>query len=242
MRKFTTPENEWIQRFVETKEEGIEAIQELQVAKLLKNHFSFFALKWTFGDKPQISFYNKKDDSDEGKALLQKQYYEICDFIYFIKELESLGFIAVQKLSTDEKDTTYNILLDREKYSYNEKRDRIELIKKPPIEILKMFSDGNPLLEEFDSGVYGLLRLDTQNINLDFAYDLQKYGKGIIYPLPLAKDYVDNKFKTLEDRHHDEEMDVALKSARSSATAAIIAGLTLLVSVLTTFITCHSTN
>ncbi|MFR1276044.1 MAG: hypothetical protein ACLSCG_00160 [Phocaeicola dorei] len=86
-------------------------------------------------------------------------------------------------------------------------------------------------MEEMDNGVYVLFQIgQAQDINLDFANDLQKYGLGIIYPLPLAADYVDNNFKSLEQRYHDEEMKVALKSAKASSTAAIIAFISLLVS------------
>lgn len=42
--------------------------------------------------------------------------------------------------------------------------------------------------------------------------------------------FIGNNFKSLEQRYHDEEMKVALKSAKASSTAAIIAFISLLVS------------
>lgn len=219
MRKFTDKENKWIKEFVELKEKGLSHVQELQVAKILRTKFSFFALKWTYGEKPQISLYNRMEDKDKA----EKQYYDICDFIYFIKELESLGFIAIQKFYSGKEDVGYNVLYDRDKYIYDEENDKFR-----PAECtdLSSFIPGDSSsnkfpMEQMGNGVYALFQIEqAQNINLDFAYDLQKYGLGIIYPLPLAVDYVNNNFKTLEDRYHDDEMKVALDSAEESRKAA----------------------
>lgn len=230
MRKFTEQENQWIKNFVEQKEKGLSCIQELQIAKILRTEFSFFALKWTYGENPQISLYNREEDKDK----LEKQYYNICDFIYFIKELESLGFIAIQKPFLKKEDAELSILYDRDKYIYNETSNTFE-----PKETLDLRSiitcsstKENPM-EKLDNGTYVLFQIgQTQNINLDFAYDLQKYGLGIIYPLPLAVDYVNNDLKTLEERYHDEEMKVALDSAEESRKAAKIAFRSFVVAII----------
>lgn len=118
MRKFTEQENQWIKNFVEQKEKGLSCIQDLQIAKILRTEFSFFALKWTYGEKPQISLYNREEDKDK----LEKQYYNICDFIYFIKELELLGFIAIQNPFLKKEDAELSIIYDRDKYIYIMKR------------------------------------------------------------------------------------------------------------------------
>lgn len=231
MRKFTDDENRRIKNFVELKEKGLSHIQELQVAKILRTEFSFFALKWTYGEKPQISLYNRMEDNDKA----EKQYYDICDFIYFIKELESLGFIAIQKSPSKKEDVGYSVLYDRDKYSYDEKNDKFMPTECTDLSsFIPGDSSGNELtMENMGNGVYGLFQIgQTQNINLDFAYDLQKYGLGIIYPLPLAVDYVNNNFKTLEERHHDEEMKVALDSAEESRKAAKTASYSFIVAII----------
>lgn len=230
MRKFTDQENKWIKNFVEHKEKGLSHVQELQVAKILRTEFSFFALKWTYGDKPQISLYNREEDKDK----LEKQYYNICDFIYFIKELESLGFIAIQKSFSRKENAELSILYDRDKYIYNETSNKFEPKENVGLESINTCSSGKKiLLEKSDNGVSLWLEIrQTQNINLDFAYDLQKYGLGIIYPLPLVVDYVNNDFKTLEERYHEAEIDLALKSVKWSQIAAVIAFTTLVLSVL----------
>ncbi len=238
MRKFTDKENKWIKEFVELKDKGLSHLQELQVAKILRTEFSFFALKWTYGEKPQISLYNRTKDKD----MAEKQYYDICDFIYFIKELDSLGFIAIQKFYSKKEDVGYNVLYDRDKYIYDEKTDQFRPTECTDLSsFIPGDSSGNEFpMEKMGNGVYGLFQIgQTQNINLDFAYDLQKYGLGIIYPLQLAVDYVNNDFKTLEDQYHDDEMKVALDSAEESRKAAntafwsfIVAIVSLIVSIV----------
>lgn len=231
MRKFTDKENKWIKEFVELKEKGLSHVQELQVAKILRTKFSFFALKWTYGEKPQISLYNRMEDKDKA----EKQYYDICDFIYFIKELESLGFIAIQKFYSEKEDVGYNVLYDRDKYIYDEKNDKFRPTECTDLSsFISGDSSGNEFpMENMGNGVYGLFQIgQTQNINLDFAYDLQKYGLGIIYPLPLAVDYVNNDFKTLEERYHNTEIAAALKSVKWSQIAVWIAVIALFSSVI----------
>lgn len=65
MRNFTEQENNLIKELVAIKKQGLSYIQELQVARILRTKFSFFALKWTYGNKPQISLYNRQEDKDK---------------------------------------------------------------------------------------------------------------------------------------------------------------------------------
>lgn len=229
MRKFTEQENNWIKEFVEIKAKGIDYVGELQVAQILRETFSFFALKWTIGDKPQIVIYNETGVDSE---ITNLQYYKVCDFIYFIKELESLGFIAMQILPSQKTEMKYNLLYDKNAYEYDETADVFTSIKQQNVSA--------------PEDVKSLLKLankkEKQIFNLDFAYDLQKYSLGIIYPLPLAVDYVNNDFKTLEERHHEKEMGVALKSVLWSKIAAGIALMTLFSSVIFDIFQMHSSQ
>lgn len=219
MRKFTEQENNWIKEFVEIKAKGIDYVGELQVAQILRETFSFFALKWTIGDKPQIVIYN---ETGVDSKITNQQYYKVCDFIYFIKELESLGFIAMQILPSQKTEIKYNLLYDKNAYEYDETADVFTSIKQQNVSA--------------PEDVKSLLKLankkDKQIFNLDFAYDLQKYGLGIIYPLPLAVDYVNNDFKTLEERYNNTEIAATLKSVKWSQIAVWIAVIALFSSVI----------
>ncbi len=233
MRIFTEQENEWITELVETKQKGRIAIRDLQVAKLLREKFEFFALKWTYGSKPQVSLYHRCGESKAEIAKTERLYLDICDYIYFIKELETLGFIAIQHFSLEEENREFSILYDRTKYTYKEDTDEFEPKEYEDLrDMINCQSNKKIPLEKIDDNMWIPFQINRiQNINLDFANDLHKYGEGIIYPLPLAKDYVENDFKTLEERKHKEEMDIALKSARLSQKSFIIAFISLIFSV-----------
>lgn len=224
MRLFSDKENELIKFIVDTKEKGINSIQYLQAAKILRERIDFFALKWTIGDKPSISVYYSHSDDENRNKEYNAIYFDVCDFIYFIKELESYGFIAIQSISSS-KERDYNLLFDRDKYFYNETEDKFIPNTKTLIDTTD-FIKGDPLpLEEVAPGVYTLLQVDQHNINLDFANDLQKYGLGIIYPLPLAVDYVNNRFQTLEQLQYKHQMQTALNAAKWSRIAALFGGI-----------------
>lgn len=217
MRLFTENENKLIEDIVATKSEGISAIQNLQAAKIFRNKFKFFGLKWTSGDCPSISIYFRKSDDEENKHIFNTIYYQVVDFIYFIKELESYGFIAIQTLSSNKK-REYSLLYDRENYIYNEKDNEFYPKNKS---IIDLNEDTKPLIfEKVSHGISILFQVNHQDINLDFANDLERYGLGIIYPLPLAVDYVKNKFKTLERIQYEQDITTALDSAESSRKAA----------------------
>ena len=118
-------------------------------------------------------------------------------------------------------------------YTYKEDTDEFEPKEYEDLrDMINCQSNKKIPLEKIDDNMWIPFQINRiQNINLDFANDLHKYGEGIIYPLPLAKDYVENDFKTLEERKHKEEMDIALKSARLSQKSFIIAFISLIFSV-----------
>ena len=200
MREFTKEEKEFIKRIVSVhRENGVNSLRDLQVAKLLREDLKFFALKWETAPTPQITIY-----SPQNKQLSEKStdelYFQIADYIYFIEELVKLGFIKLQNIPSDNKDT-YTILYDRDKYKY--------------------LSDKNIFMQEMPnikSGtneykVSGVISLESlQTFYTDFAYDLETCGMAIIYPLPLACSYVDNGFRTEEQMNSEAQLDYANKS------------------------------
>lgn len=224
MRLFSEYENKIINKFVEAKSRGIDAIQHLQAAKFLREQFDFFALKWTVGKAPSISIYYRHTDDNTKKEEYSNLYFKVADFIYFLKELESLGFIAIQTI-TKKHELKYSLLFDRKKYEYNEDKNEFVPINEHPIDTTDFIKGEIPPLEEVSPGIYTLLQVDRHEINLDFANDLEKYGLGIIYPLPLAVDYVNNRFQTLEQIQYKHQMQTALNAAKWSRIAALFGGI-----------------
>ncbi len=241
MRLFSEHENKIIKKFVEAKARGIDAIQHLQAAKFLREQFDFFALKWTVGETPSISIYFRHTDDNKKKEEYSKLYFKVADFIYFLKELESIGFIAIQTI-TKKQERKYSLLFDRKKYQYNEDKNEFIPINEHPIDTNDFIKGDTPPFEEVSPGVYTLLQVDRREINLDFANDLERYGLGIIYPLPLAVDYVNNDFQTLEQRQFDNKMEVALKSAKYSSWAAYLGAVSAFAAIITLWYTLATDN
>lgn len=241
MRLFSEHENKIIKKFVEAKARGIDAIQHLQAAKFLREQFDFFALKWTVGETPSISIYYRHTDDNKKKEEYSKLYFKVADFIYFLKELESIGFIAIQTI-TKKQERKYSLLFDRKKYQYNEDKNEFIPINEHPIDINDFIKGDTPPFEEVSPRVYTLLQVDRREINLDFANDLERYSLGIIYPLPLAVDYVNNDFQTLEQRQFDNEMEVALKSAKYSRWAAYLGAVSAFAAIITLWYTLATDN
>lgn len=248
MRLFTDSENIIIKELVEVKSRGIKAIQYLQTAKILKEQFDFFALKWTVGTSPSISIYNRHTEDSSKIEEYNQLYFKVADYIYFLKELESLGFIAIQTI-TKKQEREYSLLYDRKKYKYDENKNEFIPINEHPIDTSDFIKGDTPPFEEVSPGFYTLLQVDRHEINLDFANDLERYGLGIIYPLPLAVDYVNNGFQTLERLQYNKQMDTALDSAKSGRRAAnwgvaatIIAVLALIATIVSFVITIRNSQ
>lgn len=169
-----------------------------------------------------LQFFPEKGISEETENNL---YFQIADFIYFIKYLEKIGFIAIQHTTSNTKEKDYVILYDNKKYKYD---DDIE----SDFPFLKLGYD--KFFAELEDGpVYKVADINYRKINLDFVNDLQNYATGIIYPLPLAEDYVDNDLCTLEQSQFDKQMRTALKSAKYGRWAAYLGVASALVAIVT---------
>lgn len=207
MRLFTPKENRIIEQIVDIfREAKPGSLPELEIARLLREQLKFFAIKWSIDPIDEVIIYVSEGDFENSKKI-DKQYFEIADFIYFIEELEQLGFIKLQKLPSKNSED-YTILYNKKKYKYHPETDRFSTDV--------IVSNGDKEIK----GV-GLVAMKQWNkINTDFAKDLQRCASSIVYPLPLARDYVDNDFKTLEQRQFEKQMDTALDAAESARQSA----------------------
>lgn len=193
MREFTSTENAFIERIVQIhRENGLNSLPELQVSRLLRNELKFFALSWEIKPKPTVTIYVPKREKDSTK--INDLFFQVADFIYFIEELELLGFIKLQNIPSDKKED-FTILYDRDEYEYSAEDKRFwQNIKDVIIGGDKYSGKALVALEGWHS------------LHNDFAYDLDKCGLSIIYPLPLAASYVDNGFKTDEQLNLESQL------------------------------------
>ncbi len=193
MREFSDKEKNLIKKFLRLKNDN--DIVGLQVAKFIRESLDCFALKYQIADDPKIVFYSKSD-TEADKNKVNHNYIKICDFIYFLQELEEYGFIKFQRnvsemISGSKKG--YYLLFDRDKYKYDETSDNF-------------YFESNT---EFNGKQVALIALgpvkSKENVNLDFVKDLATYGNAIIYPLQRLQDFVDKKFRTLEQVNVDKQ-------------------------------------
>lgn len=219
MRLFSLKENELLRKLVEYKNDT--NLQDLQVARLLRKELSFLAIKWEIEPKMNVDLYCVTTND---KKYPLKQLFSVIDFIYFVYELEKIGYIRLLNISSERKEKL-RILYDKEKYTFNgEKNQFINTnIDTENDNILSLVGDKDyQLFGKIDNYEY-VNQLTKQQFPNSFAKDLDDIVYSIIYPMPILEDYVNNNFKTLEERHHDEEMKVALDSAGESRKAAKIA-------------------
>lgn len=181
MKQLTKKEQQLVRKLVDLKQTA--RLEELQAARLLRKELECFALKWTLKPQYTLSFYSSNyKDWDK----LKKSYFQVADFLYFIEELEQENLIKIQTLSFDLKEDEERVLYDRHKYEYHTEDDTF------------CEKDGN-----------GLFRADIkgkQIVYIDIVKYLEKYANKIIYPLPLLEDFVENKYKSIEQRNFEKQI------------------------------------
>ena len=195
-------------------------LEELRTTKLLRDNLDCFALRWELAKRKRIKIYMKKEDAEDITEL-NKQYFKICDFLYFMNELEENHYIELQTISfaNDTSKLVKQALYDTSKYQYGLPKD------------IEYSGNLDCFYEIADKGkrLYAVEHIE-QNAYTDCVDLLNKYYDKIIYPLPLLEDLVKHEYKSIEQRnfekqieenelHHKEQM----KNARMSFYAALCA-------------------
>ena len=207
MRKFTKAERDLLSLFVD--EQNKTRIENLQVAKILRESIPFFAISWETKPKGRITIHVKKTDDPTDWSAVQKTFMSISDFMYFLKELESYQFINFVTMSNLHDDNNDKMIYDRSKLGYN-----IE------------FESFTAALPVSVNGYHGIAFIQTNRFDyyLDVANDLNELSYKIIYPLPVLREYVHNGYKTQEDIYQRRAMIV-------SVIALIVAVISMIISL-----------
>lgn len=214
MRSFSDKEKEIINKLISIKRSS--KLEELQVARLLREQLSCFAIKWTLEPKKELSLY-----SYEGKNMddidwngLKKNYFQIVDFLYLIEELENYNLIKLQTLSFDLEHDEECLLYDRNLYEFK-----------------------HDAFWHKSDGIKYLIPVEAKhNVYVDFVNYLEKYANKVVYPLPLLEDLAENEFKSIEQRnfekqlndadiHHKNELKVANRSYYIALLAVFISAI-----------------
>lgn len=209
MRKFTKQEKDLISIFVNCRNNN--QLQDLQVAKILKENILFFAISWDTNPKGKMTIFTNKNDELADNDNVTKTFMSISDFIYFLKELESYQFIKFITMSNLESGNYEKKIYNRSKYSYSNELQSFVLVN--PISV-----DGNERT--------AVIQTNHTDFFLDAAADLDDISNKIIYPLPALQEYVRNKYQTRED-------EFQLKALAYSFGALIAAAIAFVVDIIT---------
>lgn len=196
MREFTDKEKELIEKLISFKQTA--RLIELQAARLLRKDLQCFALSWTKEPYKNIILYSNKDTQD-GKPdwdALNKSYFQVADFLYFIEELEQNGFIKLQILAHDNKNDQENaqgILYDKELYEYDSKHNSFK-------------SKNNNLCNGITKELFPNCINGYSKIHVDISDQLERYADKIIYPLPILEDLYEHDYKSIEQRNFEKQL------------------------------------
>lgn len=183
-------------------------LEELHTTKLLRDNLDCFALRWDLTPRKIIKIYMKKEDAEDITEL-NKQYFKICDFLYFMNELEENHYIKLQTISfaNNTSKLQEQALYDTSKYQYGLPKD------------IEYSGNLDYFYEIADKGkrLYAVEHIE-QNAYTDCVDLLNKYYDKIIYPLPLLEDLVKHEYKSIEQRNFEKQIN---KTSSSLAIAAL---------------------
>lgn len=198
MRLFTSKENTIIKQLVAYKQSG--KLRDLQVAPLLRKNLSILALRWEVEPIPQVFVYAPHSEPKNIEAATRENFFSVLDFVFFIEELVERRFVKLLEIPSRLPEKQ-RILYDKERYSFNPEKN--QFIEKGVDEsFLSLFGDFQYQLFGVKGNMTYATNVDAQIIPNSFAYNLDKIVYSIIYPLPIAEEYVREGFYSLEDRRH----------------------------------------
>ena len=206
MRKFTKAEKKLLSFFVD--EQNKNQIQNLQVAKILRENVPFFAISWETEPKGKITIYVNKTDEPTDWSEVQNTFMSISDFMYFLKELESYQFIKFVTMSNLNDDNNDKMIFDRSKLAYNTE--------------FESFASASPVSIKGCKGTT-FFQTNHSDYYLDVANELNDLSNKIIYPLPVLREYVRNSYKTQEEIYQRRAMIVSISALIVAAVSMIIA-------------------
>lgn len=246
MRLFTKKENTLIKALVEYKQTG--RLDSLQISRILRDKLSFFALTWQLKPIPRVDVYTRSDYIKPSLyAEIRNNYFNILDLVYFILELEQRNFVKLIELTSVNE--MKQMLFDESNYSYKNSMFINNKVDGKSLEFFKDFH--NVIVDSTNNGAF-LQDLNINQLPNSFAKDLNRVAHCLIYPLPIAEEYVREGFYTLEDRRFIEKkklnastllttndaLRVSKDSYKTSANSYKIAACALMVSILFGLLQC----
>lgn len=207
MRELTDREKQLVTKLVNDKQAG--NIDELQPALILRKQLSIMALKWSVEQPMSLTIYYDGNGDEEEKKRKQQEalqaYFEICDYVYFVKELVENKMLILQLMSFEDNKPT-KVLYNKKIYQYDEEKDCF---------LNNSYNNLNEELKSLLPEDFSKMNWSYHNLKLDIVSMLNEYLSGtIVYPLPLLEDFVNHDFKTIEQRQFEAQINNANSNHR----------------------------
>lgn len=185
-------------------------LQSLQVARLLREELSVFALEWEMTPK-KISIYAQRKNSEPDFDQINSTYFNVSEFLYLIVELANEGYVKLQSANSTKIESYPKQLFDREKYQ----------------------KKGKTYVERGGDGTLFLIQADYSQYYLDVVDILDSLAYKIVFPLQSLKEFKERSYLTQEQLFRREEVSSTSKSANSSKWAAWEAAIATFCTIIT---------
>lgn len=175
-------------------------------AKILEQiiNLDFVALVWDIKEASSVRVYYIPDKDNKEKA--QKAFFEICDYLFLLEDLENAGYITLQEINSNTENKEKRIIYNRRKYQQIEKDSETFLRRSDDESEILFWKDMNYL-----------------QYNIKIADYLERYiYDRLVYPKNAMIDYEKEHYRTIENRRHRTQNRLNLFSLSLSTIAIII--------------------
>lgn len=217
MRELSELDKKIIDRIIEAYDQ--QNLQGLQVARLLREELSLFAIEWEIKPKT-LSIFVPQRLGDEGINGLNKSFFDIANFLFLIEELEKCGYIGLHSIETANDGKYPKQLYDRDKYT---KRGDNYMTKK-----------GETML--------AVVQVDITSYYINIVDIMEKYAFKFIFPLHSLKEFKNRGYLTEEQKFRREEMALSRKSVSSAMWATWAAAIGVVLTAVSTIKSCTEDN
>lgn len=216
MRELSSIDRLIIDRIIQASE--AHDLQVLQIARLLRNELSVFAVEWDINPF-KISIYAPRKEKKPDFERIMANYFDISYFLYLVEALDKEGYIKLQSVLSA-NDTYPKQLYDKEKY----------------------IKEGSQYIEKIGDSILAFSEVDYSLFNLDIVELLEKYAYKVVFPLPSLKEFKARGYITEEQQFGREEIVLSRKSVDSAKWATWAAAIGVILTAISTFKSCTDTN
>lgn len=217
MRELSSLDKKIIDRIIEAYDN--QDIQGLQVARLLREELSLFAIEWEVQPN-KLSIFAPQKPGDEGKNALNNSFFDIANFLFLIDELEREGYISLHSIESANDGKYPKQLYDREKYTKN----------------------GDIYMAKIGEAILAIVQVDITSYYINIVDILEKFAFKFVFPLHSLKEFKARGYITEEQQFRREEIVLSRKSVDSAKWATWAAAIGVILTAISTFKSCTDTN